>query len=71
MQDYRQMAFKYIYKNKRRAVLCVLGITMSVALLFVFLNSVETYLAGFRAQNAAFYPEKDLREIIYTIRLSA
>ena len=71
MQDYRQMAIKYIYKNKRRAVLCVLGITMSVALLFVFLNSVETYLAGFRAQYAAFYPEKDLRESIYTIRLSA
>ena len=36
MQDYRQMAIKYIYKNKRRAVLCVLGITMSAALLFVF-----------------------------------
>ena len=71
MQDYRQMAIKYIYKNKRRAVLCVLGITMSAALLFVFLNSVETYLAGFRAQYAAFYPEKDLREIIYIIRLSA
>lgn len=71
MQDYRQMAIRYIYKNKRRAALCVIGITLSVALLFVFLNSVETYLARLMTESAGGVSQKELREIVYTIRLSA
>lgn len=71
MRDYRQMAIRYIYNNKKRAVLGIAGITISVGLLFVFLNSVETLLAKWYGENIGLIPEGNLGESVYTLRLSA
>lgn len=43
MKDYRQMAFRYLWKNKERSISTILGVALCSALLFVILNTAFSY----------------------------
>ncbi len=44
MKNYKELAFKYLMINKKRTVLTILGVALSTMILFVFLNSVLSFL---------------------------
>lgn len=39
MKDYKQLAWKYLISNKKRMMITVLGVALSVMILFAFMNS--------------------------------
>lgn len=41
--DYKQLAWKYLKYNKKRTILTILGVALSVMILFAFINSVLSY----------------------------
>ena len=40
MNDYRQLAIRYLKNNKKRTFLTILGAALSTMILFAFLNSM-------------------------------
>ena len=49
MEHYTDLAFRYIKMNKRRSMLTILGVSISVMFLYMLLNLSLSYLLNYRA----------------------
>ena len=49
MEHYTDLAFRYIKMNKRRSILTVMGVSISVMFLYMLLNLGLSYLLNYRA----------------------
>ncbi|MBR1599235.1 MAG: ABC transporter permease [Lachnospiraceae bacterium] len=50
MEHYTDIAFRYIRMNKRRSILTILGVSISVMLLYMLINLSWSYLLNFRTE---------------------
>ena len=48
MESYMDLAVRYVKHNKRRSILTVCGVTVSVMVLYVILNLFWSYLLNYR-----------------------
>lgn len=63
MEHYTDLAFRYIKMKKSRSILTVIGVSVSVMLLYVILNLGWSYILNYRAEIRA---EKDYEIILLT-----
>ena len=63
MNNYRQMAFRYLKLNKRRSRITVLGVTVAVMVLYTMLNLVWCWVLMQREQ---IRQEKDYEIVFFT-----
>lgn len=50
MNDYKVLALRYLKQNKRRSIITIAGATLTVVLLYAFLNLGWSYLLDYRQQ---------------------
>lgn len=63
MKHYRELAFRYLTMNRRRSIVTILGVTMSVIILYSLLNLGWSALLKYRENIRA---EKDYEIILFT-----
>ena len=63
MKHYRELAFRYLKMNRRRSVVTILGVAVSVTILYILLNLGWSALLKYRENVRA---KKDYEIILFT-----
>ncbi|MBR1599231.1 MAG: ABC transporter permease [Lachnospiraceae bacterium] len=63
MENYRELAFRYLKHNKRRSMLTVAGVSVCVTVLYIILNLAWSYLLDYRQ---GIRKERDYEIVLFT-----
>ena len=63
MEDYRDLAIRYVKYNKRRSILTAGGVAVAVMVLYIILNLAWSYLLNYRSEIRA---DMDYEIVLYT-----
>ncbi len=63
MDNYMDLAIRYVRYNKRRSILTTLGVAVSVTVLYILLNLAWSYLLNYRSE---LRKDKDYEIVLFT-----